>query len=77
MTGSARFRRLIKNGDYPAAVEVARQAGAKTLVLFHHDPGHDDDAVDVIFEDTKQLAVADGIDVVAAIEGLKLRLPAS
>lgn len=58
------------------AVEVARQAGAKSLVLFHHDPGHDDDAVDVICEETRQLAAVDGIDVVAAIEGLKLTLPA-
>lgn len=58
------------------ALEVARQSGAKTLVLFHHDPSHDDDAVDVICEETQQLAAADGIDVVAAIEGLKLTLPA-
>ena len=58
------------------ALEVARQSGASTLVLFHHDPGHDDDAVDVICEETRQLAAADGIDVVAALEGLKLTLPA-
>jgi len=58
------------------ALEVARQASARTLVLFHHDPGHDDDAVDVICEETRQLAAADGIEVVAAIEGLKLTLPA-
>ena len=58
------------------ALEVARQTRAKTLVLFHHDPSHDDDAVDVICEETRQLAAADGIDVVAAIEGLKLTLPA-
>lgn len=58
------------------ALEVARQAGAKTLVLFHHDPSHDDEAVDVICEETRRLAEADGIDVVAALEGLKLTLPA-
>lgn len=58
------------------ALEVARQAGVKTLVLFHHDPGHDDDAVDVICEETRRLAAPDGIEVVAAIEGLKLTLPA-
>lgn len=54
------------------ALEVARQAGAKTLVLFHHDPSHDDDAIDVICQQTRELAATDGIDVIAAIEGLKL-----
>jgi len=60
--------------DY--ALEVARQSGAKTLVLFHHDPSHDDEAVDVICEQTRRRAAADGIDVVAALEGLKLTVPA-
>ncbi len=34
VTGSARFRKLIQNGDYPAALAVARQqveAGAQVL----------------------------------------------
>ena len=34
VTGSARFRKLIEAGDYPAALEVARQqveAGAQVL----------------------------------------------
>ena len=34
VTGSARFRKLIANGDYPAALTVARQqveAGAQVL----------------------------------------------
>ncbi len=59
--------------DY--ALEVARQSGAKTLVLFHHDPSHDDEAVDVICEQTRRHAAADGITVVAALEGLKLTVP--
>ena len=32
--------------DY--AVHVAKEAGARRLALFHHDPTHDDDAVDAI-----------------------------
>jgi len=59
------------------ALEVARRSGAKTLVLFHHDPGHDDDAVDVICEQTRRLAETDPITVVAATEGLKLTLAAT
>lgn len=33
------------HSTYEAAVEVARSAGVKELVLFHHDPQHDDQQV--------------------------------
>ncbi|MEM9467265.1 MAG: MBL fold metallo-hydrolase [Actinomycetota bacterium] len=56
------------------AVEVARQAGAKTLVLFHHDPAHDDDTVDDIARRMAELAAEHSIEVIAAAEGLKLTL---
>ena len=57
------------------AVRVAAVAGAKKLVLFHHDPSHDDDMLD-------QLALAASVegrkhgvdDVVAAFEGLRISL---
>jgi len=52
------------------AVRVAEQAGAKTLALFHHDPLHDDDAMDGLLEETQQLSSA--VDVVCAAEGLKI-----
>lgn len=58
------------------ALEVARRSGANTLVLFHHDPGHDDEAVDAIPEKTRRLAETEPITVVAATEGLKLTLAA-
>lgn len=54
------------------ALEVARQAGAKRLALFHHDPFHDDDQVDGLLEACRQAAADDGIEVVAAFEGLCL-----
>ena len=54
------------------AVEVARQAGVKTLVLFHHDPAHDDDTLDEITERIVALAADEPFEVVAAAEGLKL-----
>ncbi|MEM9565893.1 MAG: MBL fold metallo-hydrolase [Actinomycetota bacterium] len=54
------------------AVDVARAAGAKRLVLFHHDPLHDDDWIDrAVAEATDR---ADGeVEVLAAREGLTLR----
>lgn len=54
------------------AVEVARQSGAKNLVLFHHDPAHDDDMVDDIAQRMAELAADDPFEVIAAAEGLKL-----
>lgn len=59
------------------AVEVARQAGVKHLVLFHHDPAHDDDMVDDIADQMNELAANDPFDVIAAAEGLKLTLTAA
>lgn len=58
------------------AVEVARQAGVKMLVLFHHDPAHDDDMVDEIAQRIAELTADDPFEVIAAAEGLKLTLAA-
>ncbi|MEP9364876.1 MBL fold metallo-hydrolase [Nocardioides sp. CN2-186] len=55
------------------AVELAREAGVRTLVLFHHDPWRTDDEVDEILEHTRALAAGD-LDVVAAHQGLVLDL---
>lgn len=33
------------HSTYPMAARTAREAGARGLALFHHDPSHDDDAV--------------------------------
>jgi phosphoribosyl 1,2-cyclic phosphodiesterase len=54
------------------AVHVAREAGARTLVLFHHCPSHGDDAVDELLVRARDLASqgAGGLEVVAASEGL-------
>ncbi len=59
--------------DY--AVQVAAEAGAKRLVLFHHDPFHGDREVDRVLERARDLADARNVeDVVAAHDGLELRL---
>lgn len=52
-------------------VAVARQAGVRTLVLFHHDPWRTDDEVDAIQRRARELA-GDDLEVVAAYEGLVL-----
>lgn len=55
------------------AVEVAAQAGAKRLCLFHHDPWHDDDMVDELLEECTEHANDRGVDdVIAAAEGMTL-----
>ncbi len=61
--------------DY--AVEVARQAGANQLVLFHHDPFHDDTELDRMSQEAADKAARVGLhDVVPAVEGMKLSLGA-
>ena len=55
------------------AVEVAAQAGAKRLCLFHHDPWHDDDMVDELLAECTEHANDRGVDdVIAAAEGVTL-----
>lgn len=57
--------------DY--ALEVARQSGAHQLVLFHHDPEHNDDTMDQLVMEANEKAKALGLErVVAASEGLTL-----
>ncbi len=61
--------------DY--ALEVAHRAGVDELVLFHHDPAHDDDQVDELLASASRRAV--GLDVgrvTAAAEGDSRLLPA-
>ncbi len=58
------------------AVEVARQSGAKALVMFHHDPSHDDAELDRMTESTREVADTAGVPIVAATEGLKVTLGA-
>ena len=61
------------------AVDLARDAGVKRLVLFHHNPEFDDDAVDRHLEDARARAreVAQGLVVRAATEGETISLERS
>jgi phosphoribosyl 1,2-cyclic phosphodiesterase len=59
--------------DY--AVHVARVAGAKRLVLFHHDPAHSDADVDQLLAHARQAAAGTCVEeVIAAYEGLTISL---
>jgi phosphoribosyl 1,2-cyclic phosphodiesterase len=58
------------------AVEIAGEAGCRRLVLFHHEPEHDDSAIDRLLEDTREFArrAVPGLEVDAAAEGMELAL---
>ncbi|MEX1217825.1 MAG: MBL fold metallo-hydrolase, partial [Acidimicrobiales bacterium] len=59
--------------DY--AVKVAAACGVGQLVLFHHDPSHDDDTLDELLIEAKKTGAALGIDsIVSAFEGLTISL---
>ena len=58
--------------DY--AVLVAKEAGARRLALFHHDPAHADEDVDELLDGARCLGAMGGIEVVAAFEGLVVEL---
>lgn len=58
------------------AIELARVAGCRRLVLFHHEPEHDDAAVDALLAGARRHAaqVAPKLAVDAAMEGMALTL---
>jgi phosphoribosyl 1,2-cyclic phosphodiesterase len=58
------------------AVALAAEARCRKLILFHHEPEHDDDALDRLLEDTRTFAsrTAGSLEVDAAAEGMELSL---
>jgi phosphoribosyl 1,2-cyclic phosphodiesterase len=58
--------------DY--ALRVAQEAGARRLVLFHHDPSHSDDVLDRLLVDARAEAGSSGPEVMSAYEGLQVIL---
>lgn len=54
------------------AVWMAANAGVAKLVLFHHDPSHDDDMIDVLTASAAACGRQSGVEVVAAHEGMSL-----
>lgn len=63
------------HSSYEEAVELAADAGVKRLVMFHHEPEHDDGALDAVLADARRTAAQRGsLEVVAAQEGMQLSL---
>jgi ribonuclease BN (tRNA processing enzyme) len=58
------------HSTWQEAVKVAEAAGAKQLVLFHHDPAHSDSQLDAILEQARRRFP----NTILAQEGLTLRL---
>jgi phosphoribosyl 1,2-cyclic phosphodiesterase len=56
------------------AVWLAAEVGAKQIALFHHDPNHDDDTLDLIGKLAARCGSSLGVGVVTAREGLTLRV---
>ncbi len=57
------------------AVHVAREAGARRLALFHHDPTHDDADLDAFGRATERSGLAGTLEaIVMAAEGSTLEL---
>ena len=59
-----------------AACRLAAEAGVGELVLFHHDPDRDDEAVDELVARSRQTLAPHGIRVRGAAEGLRLPIHA-
>jgi phosphoribosyl 1,2-cyclic phosphodiesterase len=57
------------------AVAFSHAVGAKQLVLFHHEPDHPDEALDLLGEQARELAGADGEPPILARERMAFELP--
>ena len=58
------------------SVTLAMEAECRRLILFHHEPEHDDEALDRLLDDTRAFAArtAPGLEVEAASEGMEFPL---
>jgi phosphoribosyl 1,2-cyclic phosphodiesterase len=65
------------HGSVSSAVSLALDAEVRKLLLFHHDPNHDDAMVDTMVESARRLARESGkeLEVDGAREGEELVLP--
>jgi phosphoribosyl 1,2-cyclic phosphodiesterase len=64
------------HSTYEEAVTLAQEAGTKRLVLFHHEPEHNDEAMDGLLKAARAYARTRGrsVEVLAAQEGMQLTL---
>jgi phosphoribosyl 1,2-cyclic phosphodiesterase len=64
-------RRGWGHSHWREAVNIAMESGAKELILFHHDPAHDDECIDKIVTEARNYYPK----VRAASEGMQVELP--
>ena len=57
------------------AVAFARISGARQLVMFHHDPDHDDERLEILRAQARELWGANGEPPLLAQEGMELEVP--
>jgi phosphoribosyl 1,2-cyclic phosphodiesterase len=64
------------HSHYLFSLEVARKAGARRLVLFHHDPSHSDDDLEAILASCQEemSRQRDTFSVILAREGAEIEL---
>jgi phosphoribosyl 1,2-cyclic phosphodiesterase len=62
------------DGTIGRAIEFAALAQTRRLVLFHHDPAHDDQTIDALHM-AAVAAARPPFEVLAAAEGLTLGVP--
>ncbi len=66
------------HGSISSAVSLALEAEVQTLLLFHHDPSHDDEMVDKMVESARELVIKSGshLEVAGAQQGTEILLEA-
>jgi phosphoribosyl 1,2-cyclic phosphodiesterase len=69
-----RKRRSWGHGCLPDSVALALNAGVRQLAFFHHDPGHDDDQIDLMVEAGKDLTRLGALVVSGASENENISL---
>jgi phosphoribosyl 1,2-cyclic phosphodiesterase len=70
-------RRGWGHGSVEYVTDMAAEAGARRLALFHHEPTHADEDIDRMVEGARARArqVGSELEIFAAAEGLELALP--
>ncbi|MEJ2054501.1 MAG: MBL fold metallo-hydrolase [Calditrichaceae bacterium] len=72
------YQKKVTWGHSPVeyTVDIALKAEVKKLVLFHHDPMHDDNTIDEMLEHARKFAKSSGgnIEILAASEGLLIEI---
>jgi phosphoribosyl 1,2-cyclic phosphodiesterase len=66
------------HGSISSAVSLALEAEVHTLLLFHHDPSHDDETVDTMVASARELAIQSGghLEIAGAQQGSEILLQA-